>query len=60
MKGTTDLNMLNAYIPGRVDASPTTAAMIARRDALLGPAYRLMYDRPLDIVRREGAWLIDP
>ena len=60
MKSTTDLNMVNAYIPGRADVGPATAAMIARRDALLGPAYRLMYERPLHIVRGEGAWLIDP
>ena len=60
MKSTTDLNMVNAYIPGRADVGPVTAAMIARRDALLGPAYRLMYERPLHIVRGEGAWLIDP
>ena len=60
MKTTTDLNMVNAYIPGRADVGPATAAMIARRDALLGPAYRLMYERPLHIVRGEGAWLIDP
>ena len=52
--------MVNAYIPGRADVGPATAAMIARRDALLGPAYRLMYERPLHIVRGEGAWLIDP
>ena len=60
MKSTTDLNMVNAYIPGRADVGPATAAMIARLDALLGPAYRLMYERPLHIVRGEGAWLIDP
>jgi 4-aminobutyrate aminotransferase-like enzyme len=60
MTSTTDLNMVNAYIPGRSDVDPATAAMIARRDALLGPAYRLMYERPLNIVRGEGAWLIDP
>lgn len=60
MKSTTDLNMVNAYIPGRVDVGPATAAMIARRDALLGPAYRLMYQHPLHIVRGEGVWLIDP
>ena len=60
MKTTTDLNMVNAYVPGRADVGPATAAMIARRDALLGPAYRLMYERPLHIVRGEGAWLIDP
>lgn len=59
MKSTTDLNMVNAYIPGRVDVGPATAAMIGRRDALLGPAYRLMYERPLHIIRGEGAWLID-
>ena len=41
-------------------SGPATAAMIARRDALLGPAYRLMYERPLHIVRGEGAWLFDP
>ncbi|MFS2017401.1 aspartate aminotransferase family protein [Massilia sp. CT11-108] len=60
MNSTTDLNMVNAYIPGRADVGPLTAAMIERRDALLGPAYRLMYERPLHIVRGEGVWLIDP
>lgn len=60
MKSTTDLNMVNAYIPGRVDVGPATAAMIERRDALLGPAYRLMYEHPLHIVRGEGVWLFDP
>lgn len=60
MKSTTDLNMVNAYIPGQVDVGPVTAAMIQRRDALLGPAYRLMYEHPLHIVRGEGVWLIDP
>ncbi len=59
MKSTTDLNMVNAYIPGRTDVGPVTAGMIARRDTLLGPAYRLMYEHPLHIVRGEGAWLID-
>ncbi|MRV71718.1 aminotransferase class III-fold pyridoxal phosphate-dependent enzyme [Duganella sp. FT92W] len=56
---TIDLNMVNAYIPGRANVGPATAAMIERRDALLGPAYRLMYEHPLHIVRGEGAWLID-
>ncbi len=60
MKSTTDLNMVNAYIPGRANVDPATAAMIKRRDALLGPAYRLMYEHPLHIVRGEGVWLIDP
>jgi 4-aminobutyrate aminotransferase-like enzyme len=60
MKSTIDLNMVNAYVPGRADVGPATAAMIERRDKLLGPAYRLMYERPLHIVRGEGAWLFDP
>lgn len=60
MKTTADYNMVNAYIPGRADIDPATEAMIARRNALLGPAYRLMYEHPLHIVRGEGAWLIDP
>ncbi|MFH8135764.1 aspartate aminotransferase family protein [Pantoea osteomyelitidis] len=59
MKSTTDLNMVNAYIPGLADVEPATAEMIQRRDKLLGPAYRLMYEHPLHIVRGEGVWLID-
>jgi 4-aminobutyrate aminotransferase-like enzyme len=35
------------------------AAMQARRAALLGPAYRLFYDRPLHLVRGDGVWLFD-
>ena len=60
MPSTTDLTMVNAFIPGRADVSSETAAKIERRDRLLGPAYRLMYERPLEIVRGEGAWLYDP
>lgn len=59
MTSTIDLNMVNAYIPGRADVGARTEATIARRDKLLGPAYRLMYERPLHIVKGEGAWLID-
>jgi 4-aminobutyrate aminotransferase-like enzyme len=33
--------------------------LVARRERLLGPAYRLFYDKPLHIVKGEGAWLID-
>ena len=58
MTSTIDLNMVNAYVPGRADVDAETAATIGRRDRLLGPAYRLMYERPLHIVRGEGAWLI--
>lgn len=34
-----------------------STSLIARRSALLGPAYRLFYDEPLHLVRGEGAWL---
>ncbi|SDO68600.1 4-aminobutyrate aminotransferase [Rhodoferax sp. OV413] len=60
MKTTADFNMVNAYIPGRANVGPATEAMIARRNALLGPAYRLMYEHPLHIVRGDGVWLMDP
>ena len=34
-------------------------SLIERRERLLGPAYRLFYDKPLHIVKGEGAWLVD-
>lgn len=52
--------MVNAFIEGTVELDEATAAMIAQRKALLGPAYRLMYQRPLHFVRGEGVWLYDP
>ena len=33
--------------------------MLERRKRFLGPAYRLFYDRPLNIVRGDGVWLFD-
>ena len=39
--------------------TPTNAELIARRNKVLGPAYRLFYDDPLHIVRGEGVWLFD-
>ncbi len=53
--------MVNQYIPGREgDISAADAALIKRRAELLGPAYRLFYEKPLHIVRGEGVWLYDP
>ena len=37
----------------------TTDDMLARREKLLGPAYRLFYDEPVHLVRGEGVWLFD-
>ena len=35
----------------------TSDDLLARRTRLLGPAYRLFYDEPLQLVRGEGVWL---
>lgn len=37
-----------------------TQTMIERRNRLLGPAYRLFYEEPVQFVRGEGVWLYDP
>jgi len=41
------------------DRAISTPDMIARRNRLLGPAYRLFYDEPVHFVRGEGVWLYD-
>lgn len=53
--------MVNAYVPGREDdLDPRDAELIRRRQRVLGPAYRLLYEEPLHVVRGEGVWLYDP
>lgn len=56
----TDNGMVNAFVEGAADLDPEESAMIERRKALLGSAYRLFYERPLHLVRGEGVWLYDP
>ncbi|WP_246020339.1 aspartate aminotransferase family protein [Aliigemmobacter aestuarii] len=51
--------MVNAYVPGKGDLPPDDAALVARRQAALGPAYRLFYETPVHLVRGEGVWLYD-
>ncbi len=36
-----------------------TPQLLARRDARLGPVYRLFYDKPVHVVRGDGVWLFD-
>ena len=55
----TDL-MPNRYRPGEVALPEREAALIARRDAVLGASYRLQYRKPVHFVRGEGMWLHDP
>ena len=42
------------------DEAASTPDIIARRNRLLGPAYRLFYQQPVQFVRGEGVWLYDP
>lgn len=34
-------------------------SLLRRREAAMGPAYRLFYDKPVHLVRGEGVWLFD-
>jgi 4-aminobutyrate aminotransferase-like enzyme len=40
-------------------SASATAALLARRQRVLGPAYRLFYDEPLHLVRGDGVWVFD-
>ncbi len=54
------MTMINAFDPARADGvSAEDAALIARRRAALGPAYRLFYQNPVHFVRGEGCFLFD-
>ncbi|KAA2215051.1 aspartate aminotransferase family protein [Teichococcus oryzae] len=53
--------MINAFDPRATNGvALREQAMIARRQKLLGPAYRLFYGNPVHLVRGEGVWLYDP
>ncbi|PVE21257.1 aspartate aminotransferase family protein [Microvirga sp. KLBC 81] len=55
------MTMINAYDPARAtNVASRERDMIARRQNLLGPAYRLFYANPVHVVRGEGVWLYDP
>ncbi len=56
---TRQTTMINAYTPGKGSLAPEDEARVARRTALLGPAYRLFYETPVHLVRGEGVWLYD-
>jgi 4-aminobutyrate aminotransferase-like enzyme len=55
-----DASMINAFDRSRLqDMPPADREMVARRERLLGPAYRLFYEQPVRLVRGEGVWLYD-
>jgi len=57
----TTVSMINAYNAAHEsDVAQREKDMIARRQRLLGPAYRLFYANPVHVVRGEGVWLYDP
>ncbi len=52
--------MPNTFDPAGAGALPARErSLIERRRALLGPGYKLFYERPLEIVRGEGVHLYD-
>lgn len=54
------MTMINAYAPDSAGTLPERErALIARRERLLGPAYRLFYADPIHVVRGEGSSLYD-
>lgn len=52
--------MVNGFDPSKVDHLPAKAqSQVAKRAALLGPAYRLFYAEPASFVRAEGVLMYD-
>lgn len=52
--------MVNGFDPARAgELDPATRAMIERRSKVLGPGYKLFYEKPLHFVRAEGVHLYD-
>jgi len=48
----------NSYSPDQ-PLDPATESLIAARDRMLGPSYRLFYERPVHLVRGAGTRLYD-
>lgn len=54
------MSMINGFSVADAERlSEQERRLIERRERLLGPAYRLFYERPLHTVRGEGVWLYD-
>jgi 4-aminobutyrate aminotransferase-like enzyme len=52
--------MVNAFDPDRAEnLDAETAKLLSRHRKVLGPSYRLFYERPLHVARGEGVWLFD-
>ncbi|MEE1925587.1 aminotransferase class III-fold pyridoxal phosphate-dependent enzyme [Pseudomonas sp. 148P] len=54
------MSMINGFTAqDAARLSDTERRLVERRERLLGPAYRLFYERPLHTVRGEDVWLYD-
>ena len=54
------MKTINAFDPTTLGSLPERQqALIRRREALLGPAYRLFYQDPVELVRGQGVWVWD-
>ena len=53
------MSMTNSFQPGSAALSEHEKSMMERRARLLGPAYKLIYQQPVHMVRGEGVWLYD-
>ncbi|MEI7516114.1 MAG: aminotransferase class III-fold pyridoxal phosphate-dependent enzyme, partial [Betaproteobacteria bacterium] len=54
------MKTINAFDPAALGELPAPRqTLIRRREALLGPAYRLFYQDPVELVRGEGVWVWD-
>ncbi|MDI6023100.1 aspartate aminotransferase family protein [Leucobacter sp. UT-8R-CII-1-4] len=52
------VHMANGFDPARgTPLDPTTAQLIARRERVLGPSYRLFYQEPLVVESANSVWL---
>lgn len=52
------VHMANGFDPSQgVDLDPATAALLSRRERVLGPSYRLFYREPVALASARGVWL---
>jgi len=52
--------MVNAFNPATADElNPDLQALLARRQRVLGPSYKLFYEEPIHLVRAEGVHMYD-
>lgn len=52
------IHMANGFDPSKgAQLHPATAALLQRRDRVLGPSYRLFYSEPIAIESAKGVWL---